>query len=152
MKEEEEEEFLTMLPHSFRSSVHKKGVKKKSILPVFCTCKRTENGFYFDCTGCKIWFHPECQNMALENISDDPQESTYCTACQAQQVGKEEEDWILSSALVSLCLWSTHTSLNSRDVLRPQANLVFIRHGFLEKLWFLKQIKSPAFQQKRHGL
>ena len=27
-----EEEFLTMFPHSFRSSVHKKGVKKKSIL------------------------------------------------------------------------------------------------------------------------
>ena len=67
-----EEEFLTMFPHSFRSSVHKKGVKKKSILPVFCSCKRPENGFYFECSGCKIWFHPECQNMAQEGISDDP--------------------------------------------------------------------------------
>ena len=87
-----EEEFLTIFPHSFRSSVHKKGMKKKSILPVFCSCKRPENGFYFECTGCKIWFHPECQNMAQEDISDDLQETTYCTACQAQQFGKGEED------------------------------------------------------------
>ena len=111
-----EEECLTMFPHSFPSSVHKKGVKKKSIPHVFCSCKRPENGFYFECTGCKIWFYLKCQDMAQENISDDPQESTYCTACQAQQVGKREEDWIVSTASVSLCLWSTHTSLNSREV------------------------------------
>ena len=36
-----EEEFL--FQHSFRSSVHKKGVKKKSILHVFCSCKTPEN-------------------------------------------------------------------------------------------------------------
>ena len=87
-----EEEFLTMFPHSSRSSVHKKGVKKTSILPVFCSCKRPESGFYFECTRCKIWYYPECQNMAQEDISDDPQEPTYCTACQPQQSGKREED------------------------------------------------------------
>jgi len=87
-----EEEFLTLFPHSFQSSVHKKGVKKKSIPQVFCSCKRPENGFYFECTGCKIWFYLECQNMTQDNISDDPTESTYYTACQAQQVGKGEED------------------------------------------------------------
>ena len=53
---------------------------------------------------------PECQNMAQEDISDDPQEPTYCTACQGQQVGRGEEVSIANSASVSLCLGSTHTS------------------------------------------
>ena len=34
----------------------------------------------------------QSENMAQENMSDDPQEPTYCTACQAQQSGKGEED------------------------------------------------------------
>ena len=71
-----EEEFLTMFSHSYRSSVHKKGVKNTSILSVFCSCKRPENGFYFQCTGWRIWFHPERQNMAQEDISE--------SICQAQ--------------------------------------------------------------------
>ena len=100
---------LTMFPYSLRSSIHKKGVKKRSILPVFCSSKRPENEFYFECTRCKIWFHPECQNMAQENISDDPQDSTYCTACQAQQVGKGEEDWIVSWCLfTNICMHNNY--------------------------------------------
>ena len=119
------------------------------ILPVFCSCKRPENRFYFECTGCKIWFNPDCQNMAQAEISDDPQELTYCTACQAQQSGKGEEDWIVSSASVSLCLGSTHTSSNFREVSRLRPRTRFGEHvsgnktpGFSRLAWSISVIKA----------
>ena len=66
--------------------MHKRWVKKTSILPVFYSCKRPKNGFCFECTGCQIWFHPQYQNMAQEDISDDPQRA-HVLHCMPSKTG-----------------------------------------------------------------
>mgnify|MGYP002260086732 CR=1 FL=1 len=77
-----EKQLLTMFPHTPRSSLYKKGIKTRALLEVFCSCKRPDSGFYFECSGCGVWYHPECQNMSREDIPSDEKEPVYCITCQ----------------------------------------------------------------------
>ena len=76
-----EEGFLTMFPHRDRTSDHPNGIKQRCILKVFCSCKRPEYGFYFQCTGCRVWFHPECEDMSKEDIPEEEDAPVYCKGC-----------------------------------------------------------------------
>ena len=51
----------------------------------------------------------------------------------------------MSSASVSLCLWSAHTSLNSREVLRPRT--WFGEHVSVEKKLPVLRVRRGLYQQ-----
>ena len=36
---------------------------------VFCSCRMPEDGFMFECSGCKKWFHPEHQNVSNDDMT-----------------------------------------------------------------------------------
>ena len=49
-----------------------------------CTCKLIDSGYYFECTNCHKWFHPQCQGINKTQQQIERAKNLRCVRCQTQ--------------------------------------------------------------------
>ena len=59
------------------------------IQTLFCTCSVPEDGIYFECIECELWFHPNCEGMGDTTIDEiNNMKNAKCLDCQSKKVKK----------------------------------------------------------------
>ena len=55
-----------------------KTIRKQILIELFCSCRKPDDGFYFTCSGCKCWFHPNCEGLTSTNAEIRKMKEVYC--------------------------------------------------------------------------
>ena len=75
-----EQNELSLFPARSRESSFAGGVRYSAYLKVFCTCQMPEEGHYVICDKCKIWYHPSCEGLDINEIPESGI-SYFCKKC-----------------------------------------------------------------------
>ena len=75
-----EQNEMSLFPARSRESSFAGGVRYSAYLKVFCTFQMPEEGHYFICDKCNIWYHPSCKGLDINEIRANGI-SYFCKKC-----------------------------------------------------------------------
>ncbi|KAJ8050155.1 Chromatin remodeling protein SHL [Holothuria leucospilota] len=70
---------IQMFPHTKKRRTEESPIQKSERVTIHCTCRMQASGFQYQCEGCSIWFHPECQGKTERMIKKS--KKPYCSKC-----------------------------------------------------------------------
>lgn len=131
-----------MFPHSYRSSCTKSGLKRRQFFLSFVNAKDRKMDFTLSAPGARFGFIHNVKTWSRRTSHMIPQEPTYCTACQAKQVGLSTRDLSRTITYMSRTLPSqvlpilTVTDVRPSRVLPTLSCEPFIWNGDRHTGWF----------------